>query len=107
MLNIFNNHLSQNHLSFSSSSASSLNSLTTLPEAKQAFFKATAKSGIILAFFALTAFLWLGLVAMAFLGNVKIGKGEVSEEGQRGNLLTEGSFVASWFRKAKREEVDV
>jgi hypothetical protein len=98
MLNIFNNHLHSHQLSFSSNSAessSSLESLSSLSVSAREFFKSTAKDGIVLAFFAITAFLWLGLMAMSCIGNVRIGtKGRADE-------LTRGSFVGSWFGKGK------
>jgi MFS family permease len=96
MLNIFNNVLSEAGISFnsvSSSTSSSLSELGSLPESELVFFQGKAQRGIILAFYAITAFMWLGVVVCFGLGNVKIGKGE---EGDR--ITGKGSYVGSLFK---------
>jgi len=105
MLNIFNEYLSRRGVSLktsssSSSSSSSLDALRNMGPEKAAYFKETAREGIVLAFFALTAFLWLGVVAMIGLGNVRIAK-----EGERDRLAV-GSYVGSWFGKGKEVTVE-
>jgi hypothetical protein len=94
MLNIFNNSLRKSGLSFNSNSSSSFNAISSLPANEQNFLRSKAKSGIVLAFFALTAFLWLGVVATLAMGNVRIGKkgkyGEVESD-----RAVKGSFLGS------------
>ena len=97
MLSIFNNHMSSFNLSFSSSSAiSSIFAASSIPDSEHDYFKLKAKEGMIRAFFAQSAFLWLALLAMTWMGNVKIGKREDADQ------VTAGSFVGSWFVKRKR-----
>ncbi|KAG4424416.1 hypothetical protein IFR04_002472 [Cadophora malorum] len=97
MLSIFNNHMSSFNLSFSSSSAiSSIFAASSIPDSEHAYFKLKAKEGMIRAFFAQSAFLWLALLAMTWMGNVKIGKREDADQ------VTAGSFVGSWFVKRTR-----
>jgi len=91
MLNIFNNVLGSSGISFNSVSSNSFTEITSLPAAEQDFFREKSKRGIVLAFWAITAFMWLGVVAAVGLGNVRIGKGE---EGDR--ITGKGSFGGSW-----------
>ena len=77
MLNIFNNKLSSAGINLAhgtSSTASSFSQLDKLPAAGQDYVRHHAKNAIIVAFYGITAFMWLGVVAMAFLGNVDIKK---------------------------------
>ena len=100
MLSIFNNHLSSFNLSFSSSTISSLSAASSIPVSEEAYFKLKAKEGMIRAFFAQSAFLWLALLAMTWMGNVKIGKcGDVDE-------VAKGSFIRNWFVDRGKQEGD-
>jgi hypothetical protein len=73
MDNIFNSRMSRAGFSFSSNAAS-LDSIDGLDDATKMRLVDVAKCAIVLAFYAITAFLWLGVVAMLGLGNVRIGK---------------------------------
>jgi hypothetical protein len=99
MLNIFNNVLGSSGISFNSVSSNSFTEITSLPAAEQDFFREKSKRGIVLAFWAITAFMWLGVVAAVGLGNVRIGKGE---EGDR--ITGKGSFGGSLVRRKGGEE---
>lgn len=92
MLNIFNNRLSSQGLSFDSSSSSTLQALNSLPAAELEYFRYAATKGIVLAFFAITAWLWLGVVASTLLGNVRIGK-----DGKENKIAEKGSFFWRCF----------
>lgn len=105
MLNIFNNRLSSAGISLvrgASSSASSFKQINRLPQAERDFVRSKAVGGIEVAFYGISAFMWLGCVAMLFLGNVDIKKeaGDVQHDGETdvGNL-TRGAFIASLFRR--------
>jgi hypothetical protein len=88
MLNIFNNKLSQDGINFSTSSRTSVDTLSSLPASDLDYFRTSATNAIVLAFFAITAFLWLGVVASSLLGNVRIGKnGKESEKTEKGSYL--------------------
>jgi hypothetical protein len=94
MLNIFNNKLSQSGIAFDYSRDASVNALASLPAKDLEFFRDVSREGIVLAFFAITAFLWLGVVASILLGNVRIGNNY--EE----NKVTEkGSFILRVLRR--------
>jgi hypothetical protein len=96
MLNIFNNVLSNAGISFNSvspSTSSSLSEIGSLPESELAFFQGKAQRGIVLAFYAITAFMWLGVVVCFGLGNVKIGRGE---DGDR--ITGKGSYIGCLFK---------
>lgn len=93
MLNIFNNTLSTSGLTFNSPESSSFEAIGGLSETAQAFFKDRAKRGIVLAFFALTSFGWLGVIVIMWMGNVKIGKKGAKD------ILIKGSYIGSLFRR--------
>lgn len=92
MLNIFNNKLSKEGISFNSASSASVTALASLPANEMEFFRNAANKGIVLSFFAITAFLWLGVVASTLLGNVKIGK-----NGEESKVTKKGSFFWGCF----------
>lgn len=100
MLNIFNNVLSQAGIRFNSVSSSSFSEISNLPADELVFFRGKAQRGIVLAFWAITAFMWLGVVVSLGLGNVRIEKGE---EGDR--ITGKGSYIGSLMRR-KGEEGD-
>lgn len=95
MLNIFNSYLTKRGVHFNSSGVvgDAVAAAGTATSVDGEHFRTTAQQGIILAFFALTAFLWLGLITMFGFGNVRIAKGDAEED-----TLTKGSYVGSWFR---------
>jgi hypothetical protein len=76
MLNIFNNKLSNagvNLVHGASSSASSFSAISSLPPREQEFIRQKASDGIVVAFYGISSFMWLGVIAVCFLGNVKNG----------------------------------
>ncbi|KAL5350340.1 hypothetical protein ACLOAV_003907 [Pseudogymnoascus australis] len=99
MMNIFNNTLSQGGINFSSGS-SSLGAIAGLGPAEQVYLQDRAKSGIVLAFYALSSFGWLGLIFTLALGNVTIGK-----KGNA-NKVIKGSYLGSLLRGEKAREVE-
>jgi MFS family permease len=102
MLNIFNNSLSSSGLSFKSATSSSFDAIKSLPEAELEYLRSRAMRGIVLAFFAITAFMWLGVVAVSRLGNVRIGK-----KGRPDQVVEKGSFLGSLiWRKGEQQNVE-
>lgn len=107
MLNIFNNKMSNAGISLvhgESSSASSFSQIAQLPEGQQEYLRRKAKAGIITAFYGISAFMWLGLVSIAFLGNVDIKRDakdiDTYEDGETDvGSLTEGSYLGSFLRR--------
>ncbi|KAF7953768.1 uncharacterized protein EAE97_001167 [Botrytis byssoidea] len=104
MLNIFNNHLSSSGISVSGATTASFSGIATLESAEQDYVRKMAKEGIVLAFYAISAFLWLGVGASVALGNVWIAKG--GEEGmanlngdEKVGQTCEGSFLGSLLRR--------
>lgn len=94
MLNIFNNNLRGNGIDLNGASTASLDAIAGLSEAAQRLLRDHARDGISLAFFAISAFMWLGLVAMVGLGNVDIGK-----KGGREDKVVKGSYLGSLIRR--------
>jgi hypothetical protein len=86
MLNVFNNSISKSGFSFSSTSSSSLDAISTLSATEQAQFREQSKTSIALSIFAISAFMWLGLLAVCGLGNADIAKNGKEEggEGEKG-----------------------
>lgn len=116
MLNIFNNVLHNAGINLShgaSSSASSFSAISNLPLEEQEFLRQKANDGIVVAFYGISSFMWLGVITVSFLGNVNIRPstedGNTSQEGETDvGHLTEGSYVASLFRNQEpgnREQV--
>ncbi|TGO86151.1 hypothetical protein BPOR_0330g00070 [Botrytis porri] len=106
MLNIFNNHLSSAGISVSSTTTASFSGIATLGSAEQDYVRNMAKEGIVLAFYAISAFLWLGVFASVGLGNVWIAKGGEEEvvklNGDEKVAQTcEGSFLGSLFGRKR------
>ncbi|KUJ15382.1 MFS general substrate transporter [Mollisia scopiformis] len=101
MLNIFNNELRKGGISLNSAGSSSFDAIEVLPASQQAYLRQKALRGIVVAFFAITAFMWLGVIAALGLGNVRIGK-----NGRKDEVLASGSFVGSllWRRRGKEFE---
>lgn len=93
MLNIFNNTLSTSGITLNSPESSSFEAIAGLNETAQAFLRDRANRGIVLAFFALTSFMWLGVIVIMWMGNVKIGKKGAKD------TMTKGSYVGSLFRR--------
>jgi hypothetical protein len=102
MLNIFNNELSSSGLTFKSATSSSFDAINSLPEKEIEYLRSRAARGIVLAFFAITAFMWLGVVAASGLGNVRIGK-----KGKADQVVEKGSFLGSLiWKKGEQEKVE-
>jgi hypothetical protein len=105
MLNVFNNSMRQAGLSFSSTSSSSLDAISSLSPTEQAYLREKSKSSITLSFFAISAFMWLGVLAVSELGNVDItksrtDKGQRTEDRPNGNV-TKGSYIRSLIQRHK------
>lgn len=96
MLNIFNGTLQKNGINFSSGGGENFGAIAGLGTAELAFFKDKATKGIVLAFYAITAFMWLGVFSCCGLGNVRI----VGDE----HRTLKGSWVGSLLSKKKREQ---
>jgi hypothetical protein len=105
LLNIFNNTIrtSDSNLAVMFTSSSSFEAIAALPPAVQAAFRSDARRGIVLGFFALSAFAWLGCIAMMGLGNVKIGQGADGEEAKREDEIVKGSYVVSFLTSGNCE----
>ncbi|KAG4430010.1 hypothetical protein IFR05_014505 [Cadophora sp. M221] len=97
MLNIFNGTLQKNGIDFGSFSggSESFDAIRGLAPADLAFFREKATRGIVLAFYAITAFMWLGVLSCCGLGNVRI----VGDE----HWTIKGSWVGYLFSKRKGE----
>lgn len=102
MLNIFNNHLSSSGISVSGTTTASFSGIATLESAEQDYVRKMAKEGIVLAFYAISAFLWLGVGASAALGNAWIAKGGGEEVGR----TCEGSFLGSLLSRKRRSNAE-
>ncbi|KFY33072.1 hypothetical protein V495_08459 [Pseudogymnoascus sp. VKM F-4514 (FW-929)] len=101
MMNIFNNTLSQGGINFSSAgSTGSFDAIGKLGPMEQEYFRGRAKRGIVLAFYALSSFGWLGVIFTLALGNVTIGK-----KGNP-NKVIKGSYLGSLFWGEKPREVE-
>jgi hypothetical protein len=126
MLNIFNSHLTKNNISFSSTNSaaglSSVNGLDDMASSDKTRFQEVSKQGIVLAFFGLSACLWLGLITVLGLGNVYIqreGAPRKEEEGsvpqseneneneaaRRMKQVTKGSYAIQCFRSQVRSVI--
>lgn len=93
-----------------SSSTNSYNAINSLPQSEQDELRNSAKRGIVLGFFALSAFSWLGVLLMGGLGNVWIRRGggdggegvSVDEMGESGgDKVVRGSYIASLFSRRR------
>ena len=98
MLNIFNNKLSGSGISFHGDDEGSFKAIASMSPQAQAFLRDHARIGISLAFFAISAFGWLGVVAAMGLGNVDIGS---KKNGSAGDRVMKGSYVGSLLRGRK------
>jgi hypothetical protein len=106
MLNIFNNKLSAagiNLVHGTSSSASSFSAISSLPPKEQEYLRNKASDGIVVAFYGISSFMWLGVIAASFLGNVNIPKQSKTadthlDQDTDVGTLTKGSYVGSLFR---------
>lgn len=98
MLNIFNNTMRKDGVSFVGA-GESFEDIAALSPERQAYLREKAKGAIALAFFAISAFMWLGCVFMTGLGNVDIGK----EKGEGEDLanVTTGTYLGSLLRKRR------
>lgn len=109
MLNIFNNKMSSAGISLvhGAASASSFDSINQLPANEQDYVRQHAKSSIVIAFYGISSFMWLGVIAAMFLGSVNIknsAKDETSlEERPDQEHLTKGSYLGSLFRRRSQD----
>lgn len=110
MLNIFNNRMSHAGISLvhGASSASSFNSINQLPPAQQTFVRTQANKSLVVAFYGISSFMWLGVIAVVFLGNVNISKDKKSDSSEDGETnaenLTKGAYIGSLFRRRRGQE---
>lgn len=112
MLNIFNNEMSNAgiHLNAGSSS-SSLEEIDHLPKARQEYLRLHARDSISIAFHGISSFMWLGVIAMIFMGNVNIKKkgAETDTNSETGETevgsLTKGAYVGSLLHRRQRQDV--
>lgn len=102
MLNIFNNKLRTSGISFTGADSSSFGAIAGMSEQDQEFFREKAKIGMVLAFYALSAFCWLGVLACSALGNVRIAKGAREDEVCKGSFL--GTLL--WKKDIKGEQIE-
>ncbi len=103
MFTVFNNHLSSAGITLKGGSSNSFDKISELSPEGQKYLRGEARTAISVSFFALCSFLWLGVVAVAFMGNVNItkeGKG-LEGEGERdfSENVIEGSYIGSLFRR--------
>jgi hypothetical protein len=103
MFTIFNNLLQNAGITLKGGSSSSFDQISGMSLDSQKYLRDKARTAISTAFFALCSFCWLGLVAMAFLGNVNItGKGKgLDGEGAMdfSENVVAGSYIGSLFRR--------
>lgn len=105
--NSSNSNISSSDLT--SSSTNSYNVINSLPESAQKALRDSAKRGIVLGFYALSAFSWLGVVCMLGLGNVWIrrGGGDGGEGARGGDRVVKGSYIGWGFGRKRREGLRV
>lgn len=99
MENIFNSHISHSGFSFTSNNMQSLGSIAALDDATKQRLVEVVKRGIVLAFYGITSFLWLGLISMIGMGNVKIGKRAGGEKSQ--DQVWQGSYFVGMLMRRK------
>lgn len=99
MLNIFNHKLRGNGVDSNGASTASLDAIAGLSEAAQRLLRDHAREGISLAFFAISSFMWLGLVLMVGLGNVDIGR-----KGQREDGVCRGTYLVSLVTRGRESK---
>jgi hypothetical protein len=102
MLNIFNNTLRTSGISFTGADSSSFDAIAGMSAQQQDFLREKARTGIVLAFYALSAFCWFGVLACLALGNVRIGKNGRMDE------ICKGSYIGGllWRRDVGGEKVE-
>lgn len=98
MLNIFNNAMRKDGVTFADS-GESFQALAASSLERQTLLRDKAKSAIALAFWAVSAFMWLGSVSMLGLGNVDIGK--EAEAGEDLANTAKGSYIGSLLRRRR------
>ena len=100
MLNIFNNKLSSANISLKQGgSVSSFAHIAGLSKEERDYFRQQAQDAIVVAFLGISAFLWLGAIAVLFLGNAFIKQKEDADTHEDGETatesLTKGSYLGS------------
>ncbi|EPE32231.1 MFS general substrate transporter [Glarea lozoyensis ATCC 20868] len=99
LLNIFNNTISSSDLNaISSAKTATSEAIAGLPSGIRDAFRDDARRGIVLGFFALSAFAWVGCVVVLGLGNVWVEKG-----GEGKGEVVEGSYLGSLVGGRKEE----
>ena len=103
MDNIFNSKVAHSGFSLNSSNFASLESIGTLDSATGEALKKVAKHAIVTAYYAITAFMWLGLVLMTGLGNLRIGRKAKKGTGGQDipDRVWEGSYVFGKLTRRK------
>lgn len=113
MLNIFNNRLSDAgiDLNHGTSTASSFSAIAQMTPERQAYLRSHAKEAIVVAFYGISSFMWLGVIGVAFMGNVNIKKHSqepdtyADGETEVGSL-TKGSYLGSLFRRTEARSIE-
>ena len=105
MFTVFNNSLHNAGINFTAGMQSSFDQIDDLPLDAVAYLRDQSRKAIIVSFFALCAFLWLGVVAMAFMGNVHIQKdSKAVDKGKRDfseHVVVKGSYLGSLLSKRR------
>jgi hypothetical protein len=105
MFTVFNNSLHNAGINFSAGTQSSFDQISELPSDAMTYLRDQSRKAIRVSFFALCAFLWLGVVAMAFMGNVHIQKdAKAVDKGKRDfseHVVVKGSYLGSLLSKRR------
>ena len=109
MLNILNNELNNAGINLAhdqSASVSSFSQIAHLSKEQQRYLRQKSEDGIVIAFLGISAFMWLGVILVVFLGNVDIKKSSRDpdryEDGETDvNSLTKGSYLGSCFERLR------
>jgi hypothetical protein len=103
MFTVFYNSMGSAGLHFNAASTSSLAAIQALTPTELAYLRDHAKTAIALAFYVMSAFLWLAVVASACMGNVNISKQKksVNSDGELdfSNSVVKGAYLSSLLRK--------
>jgi hypothetical protein len=103
MFTVFYNSMGSAGLHFNASSTSSLAAIAALTPSELAYLRDHAKTAIALSFYAMSAFLWLAVIASACMGNVNISrqKKRVDSNGELNfsNSVVKGTYLGSLLRR--------
>lgn len=92
MLNILNSRMGAEGIG---AGGGSLNAIQGLSKEAQGIMREQAREGIVVAFLAISAFLWLGVIVGMCFGNVKIGKAG------KPSSVVKGTYIGSLFRSER------